>query len=189
VWCCWLGCFDFGFQFSALSNDSYCCVWSCVHMASICFLCWISCLLLCHVGASALQLSGAPGEEGLRSHGFIQAVLVHVRGFAVGSNVRAANAQVAVGSVGGRCAKQSVLIQISSAKVEASQNRGRSDFQKSYTETLTAKEMGAIVESARAPRIVLARLCPSVLVNPAVSKVMFPTRCCMRCCFNRFPHR
>jgi len=84
-------------------------------MASVCFLCWISCLLLCYVGASALQLPGGAGEE-------------------VGSNVRAANAQVAV---------------------EASQNRGKSDFQKSYTEALTAKEM--------------------VLVNPAVSKVIEQT--------------
>ena len=109
-----------------------------------------------YVGASALQLPGAPGEEGLRSHGFIWAVLVHVCGFAVGSNVRAANAQVAVRSACGRCAKQTVLIRTSSAKAEASQNRGRSDFQKSYTETLTAKEMGANVESARVPRIVLA---------------------------------
>ena len=61
------------------------------------------------------------------------------------------------GKIGcGRCAEPSVLIRTSSAKAEASQNRGRSDFQKSYTETLTAKEMGAIVESARVPRIVLA---------------------------------
>ena len=129
-------------------------------MAYVCFLCWISCLLLCYVGASALQLPGGPGEEGPQSHSFIYAVLLHVRGCAVGSNVRAANAQVAVRSVGERCAKPSVLIRTSYAKAEASQNRGKSDFQKSYTETLTAKEMGANVESARVPRIVPACLCP-----------------------------
>lgn len=102
-------------QFRACSDESDCCNWSSVHMASVSFLCCISCLFLCHVGASALQLFGAPGEE-------------------VGSSVREANAQVAA---------------------EANQNRGRSDFQTSYTETLTAKE--------------------TVLVNPAVSKVIEQT--------------
>ena len=69
-----------------------------------------------------------------------------------------------------------VFMSTSSAKAEANQNRGRSDFQTSYTETLTAKETGAIVESARVPRIDLAQLCPSVLVNPAVSKATLSIR-------------
>ena len=110
-------------------------------------------MLLCYVGASALQLPGGPGEEGPQSNGYIRALLLHVNDCAVGSSVRAANAQVAVRSVGEMCAKPSVLIQTSSAKAEASQNRGRSDFQKSFTETLTAKEMGANVESGRVPRM------------------------------------
>lgn len=154
--CGWLSYFE-NFSSSGLSQTKQIAV---VGLASIWhpFASFAGFLVCCCVtlGHPPCNCLGGQGRKVRKVTALCRAVLVHVRDCAVGSNVRAANAQVAVRSVGERCAKQSMFIRTSSAKVEASQNRGKSDFQKSYTEALTAKEMGAIVESARVPRIVLA---------------------------------